>query len=220
MAAGPPRWTLPNTITVLRIAACPFLALLIMSTSLNARVWAFVLFVVTALSDVWDGYLARKHGWITDIGKLLDPFADKLLLVSTFVPLYLVSHRTPQEALPFWGPIPLWVLIVVFGRELAITVFRSWASKRGTIIAAGPAGKQKAAFQNIFVGALLVWYPLQQYVLERGLVGPVWYRWAAFHAAVVASTLAIAVILTVYSAYDYYGSYRTLVRAAVTGKDP
>ena len=215
------RWTLPNTITVFRILACPGLALLALSPSFGARVGAFLLFLVAALSDIWDGYLARKHGWITDVGKLLDPLADKLLLVSTFVPFYIISHRPGElDDVPFWGPLPLWVLVVIFGRELAITVFRSWAARRGVIIAAGPSGKQKAAFQNIFTGALLIWYPLQQLVLERGWLGPWWDRWAVFHGTVIAITLGIAVILTVYSAFDYYRGYRSLVRAAVTGKGP
>jgi CDP-diacylglycerol--glycerol-3-phosphate 3-phosphatidyltransferase len=192
---------------------------LALSTSLEARWAAAGLFLLAAVSDIWDGYLARKHGWITDVGKLLDPFADKLLLVSTFVPVYLISHRPGDlEDIPFWGPMPLWVLVVIFGRELAITVFRSWAQRHGTIIAAGPAGKQKAAFQNIFIGSVLVWYPLQQMVIEREWYGPVWDRWSAFQSAVVASTLAIAVILTVYSAYDYWRSYRSLVRAAIAGR--
>ena len=217
MTAGS-RWTLPNTITVLRIVACPGLAWLALSTSLGARFAAFALFLAAAISDIWDGYLARKHNWITDIGKLLDPFADKLLLVSTFLPVYLISHRVGDlEDVPFWGPMPLWVLIVIFGRELAITVFRSWAQKRGVIIAAGPSGKQKAAFQFIFLGSILFWYPLQQLVVERSWYGELWDRWSAFHSAVIATTLAIAVILTVWSGLDYYRSYRSLVRAAVRG---
>ena len=213
------RWTLPNTITVLRIIACPGLAILALSTSLEARFAAHVLFLAAAFSDIWDGYLARKHGWITDIGKLLDPFADKLLLVSSFLPVYWISRRPGDlEDVPFWGPMPIWVLVVIFGRELAITLFRSWAQQRGVIIAAGPSGKQKAAFQFIFIGAILIWYPLQQLVIEREWYGPVWDRWSAFHCAVIGSTLAIAVILTVYSAYDYYRSYRSLVRSAVSGR--
>jgi CDP-diacylglycerol--glycerol-3-phosphate 3-phosphatidyltransferase len=216
------RWTLPNTITVLRILACPGLAILALSTSFGARVGAFLLFLAAALSDVWDGYLARKHGWITDVGKLLDPFADKLLLVSTFVPFYVISQRPGElDDVPFWGPLPLWVLVVIFGRELAITVFRSWASQRGVIIAAGPSGKRKAAFQNIFTGALLIWYPLQQLALARGWTGGgAWNAWALFHGAFIAVTLAIAVILTVYSAFDYFRSYRSLVRSAISGQRP
>ena len=76
----------PNLITIGRILVCPAIFALALASSVEARMLAFVLFVVAGLSDLWDGYLARKHGWITDVGKLLDPLADKLLLLSTFIP--------------------------------------------------------------------------------------------------------------------------------------
>jgi CDP-diacylglycerol--glycerol-3-phosphate 3-phosphatidyltransferase len=212
------RWTLPNIITVLRIAACPAIFVLALSESFPSRVAAFVLYLVAALSDVWDGYLARKHGWITDVGKLLDPFADKLLLVTSFVPLYLISHRPGElNDIPWWGPLPLWVLVVVFGRELAITLFRSWASSKGTIIAAGWSGKRKALFQSMFSAGALAWYPLQQLVLARGLDGSsAWRAWSSFHGAFVAVTLVIAVFLTVYSAIDYFWTFRSVGREPPT----
>ena len=72
------RLTLPNAITVARIAACPAIFMLALSPSVGGKLWAFVLFVVAGLSDVWDGYLARRYDWITDVGKLLDPLADHL----------------------------------------------------------------------------------------------------------------------------------------------
>jgi phosphatidylglycerophosphate synthase len=78
------RLTLPNVITVARIAACPVIFFLAIAPGVGPRSWAFVLFVVAGLSDVWDGWIARKYGLITDMGKLLDPIADKLLLVATF----------------------------------------------------------------------------------------------------------------------------------------
>jgi CDP-diacylglycerol--glycerol-3-phosphate 3-phosphatidyltransferase len=208
------RWTLPNTITVLRIVACPGILLLALAPSISARAGAFLLFIVAALSDVWDGYLARKHGWITDVGKLLDPLADKLLLVATFVPFYLISHRPGAlEDIPWWGPLPVWVVVVIFGRELAITIFRSWAARGGTVIAAGKSGKHKALAQSVFCGALLFWYPLQQLALARGWTGPGWTVSSAVLGAVIGASLAVAVALTVYSAFDYLWSYRSLVRA-------
>ena len=212
------RWTLPNIITVLRIVACPAIFLLALGESTTARFLACFLYLVAALSDVWDGYLARKHGWITDMGKLLDPFADKLLLATSFVPIYVISHRPGElNEVPWWGPLPLWVLIVVFGRELAITVFRSWAQRRGTIIAAGASGKHKALFQSMFSVAALLWYPLLQVSVERGWTGSVWRGWSVFHGAFVAITLGIAVVLTVYSGIEYFWNFRSVGRKPAGG---
>lgn len=157
---------LPNVITVGRIVACPAIFFLALSPSVGARFAAFVLFVGAGLSDLWDGYLARKHGWITDVGKLLDPLADKLLLVSTFIPFYIISNRPGELGLiPLVGmvPLPMWVLIVILGREVLVTLFRMWAVRQDVVIAAGTSGKYKAFLQNLFSGGLLLWYPLQEF---------------------------------------------------------
>ena len=207
------RINLPNVITLVRIAVCPVLFWLALEPGAGARFGAFALFVAAALSDVWDGYLARKHGWITDTGKLLDPIADKLLLVSTFVPCYMISHRPgAANEVPFWGPLPFWVLVVIFGRELFITLFRQWARSRGVVIAAGKSGKSKALFQSLFVGALLLWYPLSTTARAVGWTDhPAWTLWVPFHGAFIATALVIALVLTVYSMIDYLWSYRSVV---------
>lgn len=210
---APRRLTLPNIISLGRIAVCPVLFWLVLLPGIGVRFGAFALFLAAALSDIWDGYLARKHGWITDMGKLLDPLADKLLLVSTFLPFYLVSQRPGElNDVPFWGPLPLWVLVVVFGRELVITLFRVWAARRGVVIAAGRSGKLKALVQSLFSGGLLVWYPLQDLALARGWTGSAgWSVWSAFHRGWVGLTLALAIVLTIYSMIDYLWSYRSVV---------
>jgi len=206
------RFTLPNLITVARIVACPVIFFLAIAPGASARFWAFVLFVVAGLSDIWDGYLARRYGLITDMGKLLDPVADKLLLVATFIPFYIVSHRgSDPDLIPWWGAMPLWVMVVIFGREIFITGFRSYAARRGVVIAAGKSGKRKALFQALFVGALLLWYPLLQVAEARGWAGPFWDFWARFHGAFVGVTLGVAIVLTVYSMVDYVWSYRSVV---------
>lgn len=207
------RLTLPNLISLGRIAVCPLIFWFVLQPGTGERLTAFGLFVVAAVSDVWDGYLARKHGWITDMGKLLDPFADKLLLVATLVPFFLVSHRPGTlNDIPFWGPLPVWVLVVIFGRELAITLFRSWAARRGVVIAAGMSGKLKALLQSLFNGGLLLWYPLQEMALDRGWDGsPAWTAWSAIHRGWVGLTLALAVVLTVYSMLDYLWTHRSLI---------
>jgi CDP-diacylglycerol--glycerol-3-phosphate 3-phosphatidyltransferase len=206
------RLTLPNVITFGRIVVCPVIFFLALAPGLGARFAAFGLFVAAGLSDVWDGYLARKHGWITDMGKLLDPLADKLLLLATWVPFFLISHRGPASAeIPFLGPMPVWILVVILGRELFITVFRSWAARKGVVIAAGSAGKQKALFQSLFAGGLLLWYPLLAVAVDRGWVGALWTGWSLFHRVFVTVTLAVAVVLTVYSMLDYLWRYRSLL---------
>jgi CDP-diacylglycerol--glycerol-3-phosphate 3-phosphatidyltransferase len=205
---------LPNLISLARIAACPAVFVLALSTSPTALFWAFALFLAAALSDLWDGYLARKHGWITNLGKLLDPLADKLLMISTFIPFYMVSHRAdPLGAVPFWGTLPLWVLIVVFGREIFVTAMRSWAARRGSVIPAGQSGKIKAFIQNIFSGSLLLWYALVRLATERDwLDSMLWKGWSIFHEVVTATTLAVALFLTIFSLVVYTRQYRALFR--------
>ena len=80
------RSALPNIITVARILLAPVVFALLFVPSFTARFVGWILFLIAAFSDLWDGYLARKHGWISDFGKLLDPIADKLLLAATFLP--------------------------------------------------------------------------------------------------------------------------------------
>lgn len=206
---------LPNAITVARILVCPVIFVLTLSTGVGTLFGAFVLYLGASLSDLWDGYLARKYGLVTDVGKLLDPLADKLLLVATFIPFYIVSHRPDGLGeVPGWGALPLWVLLVVFGRELLVTLFRSWAARRGTIISAGPSGKFKTLLQSLFSGGLLLWYPLVRMAEAGDWTGPVWTIWSVVHGAFVAMTLAAAVVLTVYSMLVYFWEYYAQQRPA------
>ena len=205
------RLNLPNLITLLRIVACPAIVWLALSRDPWLAFWAWVLFVVAALSDLWDGYLARKNEQITDVGKLLDPLADKLLLASTFIPFYLISHRAEVGwELPWWGPLPLWVIIVVFGREIFMTVFRGYALKRGIVIAAGTAGKYKAFIQNLFSGGVLLWYPLIAFATAGSWSGGLWNFWRGLHGLWIGVMLLAAIILTVGSMLGYLWSNRAL----------
>jgi len=133
-------------------------------------------------------------------------------LAATLVPFYLVSHRGgPLDEIPFWGPMPLWVIVVIFGRELFITLFRSYAAGRGVVIAAGKAGKRKALLQALFIGGLLLWYPLVQLADGGAWSGVVWTGLSWFVQVWVAVTLSLAIVLTIYSMIDYLWSYRGLV---------
>ena len=208
------RSTLPNAITVARIVLAIVVSILLFTPTFTARLLAFILFLVAAFSDLWDGYLARKHGWITDFGKLFDPIADKLLLVATFVPFYLLS-RSASEALklPAMGELPLWILLVVLGREALITLIRSLAARKGVVIPAGKAGKLKAVFQNIFAGTVIFWYALRTAAETNDWSDGLWSGWQVLHGGVLLLSLTIAVLLTVYSMVVYLWEWRRVVRS-------
>ncbi len=202
---------IPNAITAARIALCPVIPFLALSGGGANRYAAFFVFLVAALSDIWDGQLARRYGWVTDTGKLLDPLADKLLLACTFVPLYLISHRTDDLArLPWWGQMPLWVMLVIFGREVLVTVLRGYAVRRGVVIAAGKSGKAKTLLLSVFTGAALLWYPLAATAAETGWSGAPWTLWSALHRAIIGVTLGLSVLLSLFSMADYLWRHRSL----------
>lgn len=219
---------LPNALTVGRIAITPLIAWLPFTGSAAARLAAFVLFLGAAWSDYYDGVLARDRGLITDLGKSLDPLADKLLLLGTFVPMFYLQspvddplrlmllgkelEQTFQAHFPFvismggadWRiPFPWWVAVIVLGREIAMTWMRMVAARRGTVIAAiGPA-KLKTTFQLIWIGAAFFWFFVAtvDFVDVRAKTG--WGFWT--NASGVVGTVAMvgSVALTLYSLAIY-----------------
>lgn len=208
-------WTLPNIITLVRICFTPVIALLPFIDGYWPKLICFVIFVLVALSDVWDGYLARSRNQVTDLGKLLDPIADKLLLFATLIPIYFISRlRQADYNIPVWGSIPLWVCALLIGRELAMTAFRWWAARRGVIIAAGGAGKLKAVLQNIFIGAVILWFAFRDARKPMGWEHNRYaYYWNQFHGGFVAVALAVATVLTVSSFITYMYRHRALFSA-------
>lgn len=211
---------LPNAITVGRIAASPLVGWLPLTPSATYRAVAFVLFVVLAVSDYWDGRLARSRNSITDLGKQLDPLADKLFLVVTMVPMYLLMRPKGPDAgivhvadsLKFitpWGPVglPLWVAIVILGREVAMTVFRQMAARRGVVISAiGPA-KWKTGFQMTWVGAAFFWFWAATAAHTYGWQGAAWNAFRHLNGIIGVLCMIGAVGLTLYSLALYMQRY-------------
>jgi len=214
------RWTLPNIITLARICLTPVVALLPFIQGYWPKVIAFVVFLIAAFSDLLDGYLARRYGTTSELGILLDPIADKLLLFATLIPIFwLTRHPTilvyPDEVnyrIPWWGSLPVWVALLLVGREVLITAFRFFAKRRGIVIPAIGAGKLKAVVQNIFIGATIAWFAWKDAIAELRLAGAFRNFWDQFHGWFVAVTLAGAIVLTVYSLVVYLYRYRTLLK--------
>lgn len=182
---GPVRerfWNLPNTITVVRLVVVPvLLAFPLFDGRAGSQVVAW-LFILSALGDVLDGWAARRGSQVTRIGKLLDPLADKLTVATALIVL-LVMGRIPEWALV--------LVVVVIGRELAVTGLRGIASAGGQIVAADWRGKLKAVAQNVAISALLLPDPtlgLPAHTIGLGF-------------------LALATVITLWSGYVYFADY-------------
>jgi CDP-diacylglycerol--glycerol-3-phosphate 3-phosphatidyltransferase len=209
------RWTLPNIITLARICLTPVVALLPFIEGFWPKFIAFIVFLIAAFSDILDGWLARRYNAVSDLGKLLDPIADKLLLFATLIPIFwMTRHPTilVDYRIPWWGSLPVWVALLLVGREVLITAFRYFALRQGVIIPAVAAGKAKALLQNIFIGATIAWFAWKDAIAELKLAGTLRDLWDQFHGALVAVTLAGAIVLTVYSLGVYLYRYRALFK--------
>jgi CDP-diacylglycerol--glycerol-3-phosphate 3-phosphatidyltransferase len=148
---------LPNMLTMARIMVIPFVLVLIYYDSRIHSFFAAALFAAASITDFFDGWLARRKGLITVLGKFLDPLADKLIVTSTLVML-----------IPL-GRIPAWVVVLLLARELAITGLRGIASSEGFVIAASQGGKWKTAFQLTGILGLLIHYPYPIAIISSAL---------------------------------------------------
>src|SRR2546421_8266380 len=135
---------LPNALTVVRILLVPVLIVALLEKSTNGDLLAAIVFAVASLTDAIDGYLARSRNWVTTFGKLMDPIADKLLIVAALI------------ALVSLGRLDAWVAMVIISREFAVTVLRAAAgTTQGVVIPASPLGKLKTAVQVAMVMVLI-----------------------------------------------------------------
>ena len=208
-------WTLPNILTLARICLTPVIALLPFIDGYVPKVIALVIFLIAAFSDMLDGYLARRYKQVSELGQLLDPIADKLLLFATLIPIFWITRHPTilvDYRIPWWGSLPVWVALILVGREVLITAFRWFAKRRGVVIPAAGPGKLKAVVQNVFIGATIAWFAWKDALAAHRWAG--WFRnfWDQFHGAVVAITLGGAVVLTVYSLIVYVYRYRVLLQ--------
>lgn len=178
-------FNLPNQLTFLRLALAVVMFALV---SCDYYLTAFVLFLVAVSTDWLDGYFARKYGQVTTLGRILDPFVDKVIVCGAFIYLVAVPQMTSVA-----GGLRAWMVVVIVGRELLVTALRSFLEDRGADFSASQSGKLKMVLQCIAAGTGL-------FFLAQGAspAGPPLWLWC-----VLVSSIWAAVLLTAYSGVIY-----------------
>lgn len=176
---------LPNLLTLSRILVVPPMAIILTSSSKSAGFLAAALFAIASFTDWLDGYLARRMGIITVLGKFLDPIADKLLVMAALIMI-----------IPY-DRVPAWMVLVILSREIIITGLRGIASSEGIVIAASNLGKYKTIFQIVAIIGLLLHY---DYHWLFGIQSS--YFYVNMHNVGI-FYLWIATIITIWSGVDY-----------------
>ena len=176
--------TLPNVLTGLRFVLIPLLIVFFMIEQTSAaQLWAFTIFVIAALTDFVDGYVARKYKKETVLGKLMDPLADKALVTTALIML-----------IPL-GKIPALASLIIICREIIVTGFRGFAATSGKVVAAGMLGKIKSNLQYFGLGFL---------IFPSGVL-PVPYQYEIGRLLIYGS-----VIMAIWSAFDYFYKLRSV----------
>lgn len=170
----------PNTLTMFRVAAIPIIIILLLFPNRFCAFVGALIFSIAAITDYLDGYYARRFGLVSNLGKIMDPLADKLLISSSFI--MLVSH----------GWAPAWIVCIIIGRELAITGLRTIIADSGEDISASNLGKYKTGFQIAAIIPLLIHF---EYVsINFSEIGHV-MLWGAL-------------VFTIWSGIDYFVRFK------------
>ena len=172
-------FNLPNTLSMFRIGCIPLLVILLFFPHKTTSFLAALVFGLASISDLLDGFVARRHHLVTTFGQFLDPLADKLIVSAALIMLIRL------------GRVPAWMVVVIIGRELAIMGLRSVAVSEGKVISADNLGKQKMVFQTVAVLGLLLHYE---------------YYGVNFHA-IGMFFLWLAVIITLWSGFNYFRNF-------------
>ena len=176
---------LPNLLTLARVAAVPVVLLLLLSDSRTAGLWAAAVFGMAATTDFVDGWLARKWGIVTVLGKFLDPLADKLIVMVALIMLIPLDR------------VPAWAVFLILAREMVVTGLRSIASSEGIVIAASDLGKYKTIYQMVAIPGLMLHYDYNWFFgLEWGIFQVNMHNFGIFF-------FYIAFVLTLWSGFDY-----------------
>lgn len=193
---------LPNAITLSRLVLTAAFVLFVALEATWGHITALIFFMIAAISDFIDGWLARKMNLVTPLGKLLDPLADKILVCAAFV--FLTAE----------GICPVWITALIIGREFLVTGLRQIAIEAGQVLAADNLGKWKTTFQLIYLIAGLIWLTFEtmnKVPASLKFLHTLTTPWGD-NAWLMPITLGLAVGLTVISGWNYLWSSRYLLK--------
>lgn len=177
----------PNILTLSRFGFAVLIVWLLLQNILIGHILAAFCFALAGLSDLYDGYLARRMKLTSDFGKIMDPIADKVLLLSVFTVLSVI------------GMVPAWMVVIIAIREIWVTGDRLILKSRGHVIAAERAGKIKTVLQMVSVSVILIYLIVEQSALARGWFIHVQQIWLGIINVIMIAT----VIITVTSGISY-----------------
>lgn len=180
---------LPNKLTILRIVLAFVFMVFLFSPGITCKISALLVFVLASATDFLDGYLAKKNNQMTDFGRLMDPVADKILILSAFIAFVQLQI------------IPAWMVVIIIFREAAVSGLRALALAKGKVIAADRGGKHKTAFQvfAIFVILLLIVFR----AAPPGYLGFWTESTQIIYKDVIFALMFITVVLTLASGVSY-----------------
>lgn len=178
---------IPNWITTCRIALIPLYVFLMVNSSETAIVAATVVFIFAAITDYLDGFIARRYRASSDFGKLLDPLADKILVMAALV--MLAAQRSDLSGEPW---VPGWMVVLILAREIWITGLRAVAAAEGTVVAASSAGKLKSGLQMAGI-IILHLHEMSFYVPGRQVT----FQLVGFNV------LLVSIFISYWGAYEY-----------------
>lgn len=195
--------TVATQLTIARLVMAPLFVVFMLRETQHSLWIASGLFTLAALTDTFDGYLARRTNTITPLGRMLDPLADKLLVA--FAYLTFLFLRLPG--------VEAWMVGVIIVRELLVTGLRSYVGRRGVIIHSSPLGKWKTTFQMVVVFAMLA---LMSY---RAFIDPSPAYWKFPEApvpAILTAALVVTTAITLWSGLDYVWKTRSALRGGAS----
>jgi CDP-diacylglycerol---glycerol-3-phosphate 3-phosphatidyltransferase len=181
-------FTLPNILTLSRFVFTFFIAVFLLSQGFGSLVLAAILFCLASLTDFYDGYLAKKYSQVTDFGKIMDPIADKVMILTIFV------------VLAYMGMVEWWMVVLIAIREISVTGSRLLAMRRGQVLPAEKAGKIKTVCQMLTIALIMLFLICEQ----TSLTANWFYKTEPAWRSVNQSFLLASVFLTVASGVAYF----------------